>query len=197
MNTERSSRPFTPPWAATAWNCRDVDTVQQCSYGWLFISGVFYAILALSTCFVRRRSEAIIISYFDGRNLQRAIKALRRSPPSVFGVDHPDVFSAQEWDPAREAMGQATRRVLPTDQVLETFGIPHTSSSYVWGESVDRADWRHAMLCLCISSFHREIYTCIRRYGIARKSMWSAVVRHAWGRKHHCTLGKSKWRVRR
>lgn len=51
------------------------------------------------------------------RNLQRAIKALRRSPPTVFGVEIPDILAAKKWGPAKEAMGQATRRVLPTDQV--------------------------------------------------------------------------------
>lgn len=50
------------------------------------------------------------------------MKALRHCPPSVFGVDYPDVLEAEAWGPAREAMGQATRRVLPTDQVDLLFG---------------------------------------------------------------------------
>lgn len=32
-------------------------------------------------------------------------------------METPGVLASEEWGPAKEAMGQATRRVLPTDQV--------------------------------------------------------------------------------
>lgn len=51
------------------------------------------------------------------RKLSRAMKVLRCSSPSVFGVESADIISSKEWGPAKESMGQATRRVLPTDQV--------------------------------------------------------------------------------
>ncbi len=51
------------------------------------------------------------------RKLSRAIKVLRHSSPAVFGVENPGIPASKEWGPAKEAMGQATRRVLPTDQV--------------------------------------------------------------------------------
>ena len=53
------------------------------------------------------------------------MKTLRGAPPSVFGVETPGVFKSRKWGPAKEAMGQALRRVLPTDQVLP---IPYLAS---------------------------------------------------------------------
>ncbi|CAM9504849.1 unnamed protein product [Scytosiphon promiscuus] len=50
------------------------------------------------------------------RILQRAMKALRGSSPAVFGVESSDVLTSEKWGPAKEAMGQATRTVLPIDQ---------------------------------------------------------------------------------
>lgn len=52
------------------------------------------------------------------RKLSRAIQVLRRSSPSVFGVESTEIFGSKEWGPAKESMGQATRKVLPTDQVI-------------------------------------------------------------------------------
>lgn len=51
------------------------------------------------------------------RKLSRAIKVLRHSSPAVFGVENPGILASKEWGPAKEAMGEATRRVLPSDQV--------------------------------------------------------------------------------
>ncbi|CAN0117704.1 unnamed protein product, partial [Ectocarpus sp. 12 AP-2014] len=51
------------------------------------------------------------------RKLQRAIQALRRSPPAVFGLETLGVLESEEWGPVKEVMGQATRSVLPTDQI--------------------------------------------------------------------------------
>ncbi|CBN76111.1 conserved unknown protein [Ectocarpus siliculosus] len=51
------------------------------------------------------------------RKLERAIQALRRSPPAVFGLETLGVLASKEWGPVKEVMGQATRNVLPTDQI--------------------------------------------------------------------------------
>eukprot|EP00752_Nemacystus_decipiens_P014145 g12578.t2 len=51
------------------------------------------------------------------RKLSRAIQVLRCSSPSVFGVESTGIFGSTEWGPAKESMAQATRRVLPTDQI--------------------------------------------------------------------------------
>lgn len=51
------------------------------------------------------------------RKLSRAIKVLRDSSPVAFGVETPGILASKEWGPVKESMGQATRRVLPTDQV--------------------------------------------------------------------------------
>ncbi|CAM9146896.1 unnamed protein product [Ectocarpus sp. 13 AM-2016] len=51
------------------------------------------------------------------RKLERAIQALRRSPPAVFGLETLGVLESEEWGPVKEVMGQATRSVLPTDQI--------------------------------------------------------------------------------
>lgn len=51
------------------------------------------------------------------RKLQRAIKALRGTLPAVFGVETSGVLASEKWGPVKEAMEEATRTVLPIDQV--------------------------------------------------------------------------------
>lgn len=69
------------------------------------------------------------------RELSRAIRVLRCSSPSVFGVESTGIFGSNEWGPAKESMGQATRRVLPTDQVMFCVRLArcrHSAQSCSW-----------------------------------------------------------------
>lgn len=84
------------------------------------------------------------------RYLSQAIKVLRDSSPVVFGVETPGILASKEWGPVKESMGQATRRVLPTDQV-ERGNFPTLGAVYVWarlGYSSCMGVGRHLIVCI-------------------------------------------------